>query len=119
MAEWTTNHRGDPAFGERQFIDPGPYLPPLHERGVDPFFKDARTYSDVATEEAAATPSGVAKANVEPGASEFSWGRGLMAPLTQGHEPTQVETMKAIQRTNPADPGATHLDRYADWIREA
>lgn len=118
MADWTTNHQGDPAFGERKFIDPGPYLPPLHERGRDPHFKDARTYSDVATEEALSTPSGVATPNVEPGASEFSHGRGLMAPLTQGHEPTQIEIMKAIMRTNPADPGAVHTDRYADWIRE-
>lgn len=23
------------------------------------------------------------------------------------------------ERTSPAEPGATHFDRYSDWIREA
>lgn len=115
---WSSDHEGDPAFGERQFVDSTKWMPPLYSHLHDPFFKTARTYSDVATEEAAATPSGVAKANVEPGPSEFSHGRGLMVPLALGPGPTPVEEMKAIMRTNPADPTAVHTDRYADWIRE-
>jgi len=112
--------RGDPAFGERQFVDSGAWQPPRYTGLLhDPFFVEARTYADVAAEEAANSPAGVATPNVEPGVSEFSWGRGLMAPLTQGHAPTQIEEMKAVMRTNPADGGANHLERDADWIRES
>jgi len=115
-------YTGDPAFGERQFVDSKPWMPPRYQPATetgDPFWKDPRTFADVAREEAEATPSGVFRSNAEPGVSEYTWGRGLMAPLALGPDPTAVETMKAIQRTNPADPNADHRDRYADWIRES
>lgn len=120
MAENTpASYTGDPDFAERKFTDHGPWLPPTYMVDDDPYFKEALTYSTVSIEEAANTPAGVATPNVEPGGSEFSWGRGLMAPMTKGHVPTQIEEMKAVMRTNSADPGASHLDRYADWIRES
>lgn len=122
MAEYTPiGFRGLDEYAERHFVDRKPYLPPSHQDpriSGDPFWKATRTYSDVATEEALATPSGVSKPGVEPGASEFSYGRGLMCPLGLGPGPTAVEEMKAIMRTNPADAEAAHEDRYADWIRE-
>lgn len=111
--------RGLAEYGERQFVDRRPWEPPQYMVDADPFFIAARTYADVAAEEALATPAGVATPNVEPGVSEFSYGRGLMAPLSKGHVPTQIEELKAVMRTNPADGGANHLDRYADWTREA
>lgn len=107
---------GDPDFSERQFTDTHGRPPPLYV--TDAFTKAARTYADQAAEEAAAAVTVPQVAGREPGATEFSWGRGLMPPLSKTDGPTQVEEMAAIRRTNPADPAASHIDRYADWIRE-
>ncbi len=112
-----TEHVGDPEFQERHFVDTSPWTPPVWEPGHDPYFKPARTYADVSIEEAGG-PAGVVTPGLEPGPSEFSHGRGLMVPLELGPGPTQVEEMKAIMRTDSTDPAATHLGRYADWIRE-
>lgn len=106
---------GDPEFHERHFTDTTGHPPPLYME--DAFTKQARTLADQSIEDAA-KPSTPQRAGTEPGETEFSWGKGLMPPLSKTDGPTQIEEMKAIMRTNPADPGASHLDRYADWIRE-
>lgn len=110
-------HEGDPEFGERHWVDTSKWEPSRHVE-LDPFFKPARTYADVSIEEAGG-PAGVTTPGLEPGPSEFSWGRGLMVPLDKGPGPTQVEEAAAIRRTNPADPTASHEARYVDWIRES
>ena len=104
--------RGDPAFGERQFVDPGPWQPPRYTGLLhDPFFVEARTYADVAAEEAANSPAGVATPNVEPGVSEFGYGRGLMAygwrvhPDIDGHDVAAVDAAIVAAKAD----GAQHV----------
>lgn len=114
------NFEGDPAFQERQFVDSTGYVPPWMVK--DAFTQGPRTYADVTIEEvedpnyvAAIVPGGV-----EPGPSEYSWGRGNANSLSKGPGPTQVEQMKAVMRTNPADPTDTmeaHL-RDPGWSVE-
>jgi len=114
------NFEGDPAYQERKFVDTTGYIPPWMV--ADAFTKPARTYADQTIEEvedpnyvAAIVPGGV-----EPGESEFSWGRGNANSLSKGPGPTQVEIMKATMRTNPADPTDTmeaHL-RDPGWSVE-
>ncbi len=52
----------------------------------------------------------------EPGRSEFSFGRGQMAPLELA-DPSQADVMHAVYRTDPADPAA-EVD-YSTEIRES
>jgi predicted dienelactone hydrolase len=114
------DHRGDPAFQERQFVDPGPYVPPWMVK--DAFTKHARTYADQTIEEVE-DPDYIAAVSVgglTPHESEFSWGLGNQNSLTKGPGPTPLEILKAQQRTNPADPGDTHEAHYRDagWVEE-
>lgn len=112
-------YEGDPRFAERKFTDTPGRPPPLFEGLLhDPYFKYARTHADdtIAEAESDATAP-VSVAGVEPEESEFSYGKGLMAPISRGHEPTQIEQLKAVQRTNPANPAS--VASYDDWIRES
>lgn len=112
-------YEGDPRFGERRFVDSPGIAPPWYDTENDPHWMRTPTYADETIAEAESDARApVSVAGLEPRESEMSWGRGLMAPISRGHEPTQIEILKAQQRTNPADPGASHLDRFADWIRE-
>jgi len=59
--------------------------------------------------------------NVEPtGPTEFSWGRGLQAPISEGAVPSLREQHRALLRAGmdgrSEDPGATVT--YDDYIRE-
>lgn len=107
-------HVGDPAFHERHYVDPGPYMPPWML--PDAFTKPARTYSDVTVDEvndpnytASVVPGGVT-----PGESEMSWGLGNQNSLSRGPGPNPLEVLKAQQRTNPADPADTAEQHYTD-----
>jgi len=82
----------------------GKRLPPIQDER-DPNLRPARTYTDVSIEEAAATRNRVTRANVEPGPSEFSHGRGMVAPLDMV-DPSPWQVMANERRTNPADPSA-------------
>ena len=113
-------HIGDADFRERHYVDPGPYLPPWMQR--DAFTRPARTYADETIEEVL-DPGYVASISVgglEPGETEFSWGRGNQNSLTKGPGPNAVEEMKAIMRTNPADSNDNHVNHYTDpgWVME-
>lgn len=66
--------------------------------------------------------------NVEPGESEFSWGKGLQAPESRGYEPTNFDQMKALQRSDSADesavidptaaPNTSGNTTETQWVRE-
>lgn len=54
------------------------------------------------------------------GPTEFSWGRGLQPPLTQGGVPTLAEQHRALLATgkgNRSEDTATQIS-YDDYIRE-
>lgn len=58
----------------------------------------------------------VLQKGVEPGGSEFSWGKGLVAPLERGHTPTNRQILSAMYSTDAANP----LAEYADvWKTDA
>lgn len=46
------------------------------------------------------------KRGVEPGESEFSHGKGQIAPPMRGYVPTQYDLMLAERRTDTTDPGS-------------
>lgn len=54
------------------------------------------------------------------GPSEFSWGRGLQPPTTQGAVPTPWEQHRAILSTGKGDRSTdpTTQVSYDDYIRE-
>jgi hypothetical protein len=58
--------------------------------------------------------------NVEPGESEFSWGKGLQAPEELGAVPSLRERHRALLRNDAADrnldPGAE--PNYDEYVRE-
>ena len=114
------NFEGDKDFQERKFVDTTGYIPPWMQ--VDAFTKPARTYADETIEEVE-DPDYVAQLAVggaTPHESEFSWGLGNANSLSKGPGPTALEQMKAIMRTNPADPADTmeaHL-RDPGWSVE-
>ena len=113
-----SEHAGDPRFGERRFRDSDSWEPSRLQ--PDSFLRPAATVADISIAEAERGLGGsISAAGVEPGPSEFSYGRGQMSPISLGPGPTQIEQLKAVQRTDPSDPGAVAEDRYADWIREA
>lgn len=58
------------------------------------------------------------KVGVEPGPSEFSWGRGVQAPMSKGAEPSQYEQLRSIYATNPADPESVADPVEQGFIRE-
>lgn len=84
--------------------------------------------------------TGILNPNLEPGESEYSHGKGLRPSATQTGvyhdpidpegpwEPSVYDQGKAIQRTNPADPGAVADPAAApgtpsnwteqEWVRE-
>jgi hypothetical protein len=108
------NFEGDPAFQERKFVDTTPYIPPWMVR--DAFTKEPRTYADETIEEVE-SPGYVAAINVPgavPGESEYSWGAGNANSLSKGPGPTQLEIIKATQRTNPADGADTYEAHLTD-----
>ena len=114
------NFQGDPEFQERQFVDTTGYVPPWMMK--DAFTIPARTYADETIEEVLADDdiAQTGPGGIEPGPSEYSWGRGNANSLSLGPGPTQVEQMKAVMRTNPADPADTmeaHL-RDPGWAVE-
>lgn len=95
-----------PEYIERKFVDPTPWMPPLYDVEADAFFMPARTRSDETVEEVQ-DPNYTATISIagqEPGPSEFSHGRGLVAP-TELADPSLSEELRAVYRTNPADPG--------------
>lgn len=114
------NFEGDPAFQERKFVDPTGYIPPWMQ--VDAFTQPARTYADITIEEVEAEGyvAAVVKGGLEPGPSEYSWGRGNQNSLSLGPGPNPLEVLKAQQRTNPADPTDTHENHWRDgrWVVE-
>jgi hypothetical protein len=116
----TTNHEGDPEFQERHFVDPGPWQLPWPQ--PDAFTKPAPTYADATIEEVQAPGyvSGVSTPGQTPRESEFSWGLGNQNSLSKGPGPNSLEVLKAIQRTNPADPKDTAEAHYRDagWVVE-
>lgn len=118
MAEYTPiGFKGLPEFGERQFVDRKPWVPPLYpdwRTSGDPFWKPSPDLADKSIAEATQT-SGVFSPAAEPGPTEFSHGPGLRAPLALGPDPTPFEEYHAVMRTDPADPSASHVDRYSDW----
>jgi hypothetical protein len=107
-------HIGDPAFQERHFVDYGPYRPAWMQ--ADAFTKPARTYADETIEEVLAEDyiAQLVPGGAHPGESEFSWGPGNANSMSKGPGPTDLEVMKAIQRTNPADPNDNHVDHFTD-----
>ena len=46
------------------------------------------------------------KRGVEPGESEYSWGRGTMPNVKYGYEPTQIDQLRAERRTDTTDPAS-------------
>lgn len=107
-------HLGDPAFQERRFVDYGGYVPPWMMK--DAFTMPARTYADETIEEVLAEDyiATVSVGGVHPGESEFSWGPGNANSMSKGPGPNPLETLKAQQRTNPADPNDNHVNHYTD-----
>lgn len=49
----------------------------------------------------------VLKKNVEPGESEYSYGKGMVGPEERGYTPTQVDILRAEKRTDSTDPDST------------
>lgn len=70
----------------------------------------------------------MAKFGVEPGESEFSWGKGLEAPESRGYVPEPWEVAAAIRRTDSADaeavadpaapPGSANNTTQTQHVRE-
>lgn len=89
---------------------------PSVERADNPLLGPAPTVADQYAAVADAPITQIRRAVTTPHETEFSWGLGNMAPIARGHEPTPFEEMKAVQRTNPADPGSAAS--YDEWIRE-
>lgn len=46
------------------------------------------------------------KIGLTPGESEFSWGRGMMAPVERGYEPEQWDQLVGHRRTDSTDAGS-------------
>ena len=115
------NFEGDPEFQERKFVDTTGYIPPWMQ--TDAFTVPARRYADVTVEEVQAADyvSAVGTPGLEPGESEFSWGKGNQNSLSKGPGPNPLEILKAQQRTNPADATDTAEAHYRDrgWVEEA
>lgn len=82
----------------------GRWMPPVADPR-DPFLQPAPTYRDETIRRAAEEQSTVSRPGVEPGPSEFSHGRGMVAPLGL-KPPTDLEVLQEERRTNPADPEA-------------
>lgn len=57
----------------------------------------------------------------EPGPSEFSWGKGIMAPLSQGHVPNTRDQLRALHRINvdPTSIDPSSEPNYDADIRES
>ena len=57
----------------------------------------------------------------EPGPSEFSWGKGIMAPQTEGYVPKVQDQLRALHRLNidPTSVDATVELDYTDDTRES
>lgn len=87
----------------------GKWMPPVMDER-DAFLQPARTATDESIEVARSTPTPVTLVNSEPGPSEFSHGRGMVAP-PELEEPSALWQLKAEQRTNPADPTASPVWR--------
>ena len=107
-------YQGDPDLRQRQWVDSTGYAPPWMVK--DAFTVPARTYADVTIEEVE-DPNYVASISVggvEPGESEFSWGPGNANSMSKGPGPNPLEVLKAMQRTNPADPSDNHVNHYTD-----
>jgi len=105
---------GDPTFQERQWVDSHGYSRPIWMK--DAYTVPARTYADETIEEVL-DPDYVAAINVPgavPGETEMSWGAGNANSLSKGPGPNPLEIMKAVQRTNPADPTDTYEAHLAD-----
>ena len=105
---------GDPAFRERTWVDSTGYSRPIWMK--DAFTIPARTYADVTIDEVNA-PDYVAAINLpgqHPGETEMTWGDGNANSLSKGPGPTQLEILKATQRTNPADPTDTYEAHLTD-----
>lgn len=107
-----------PEYIERKFVDPTPWMPPLYDVEADAFFMPARTRSDETVEEVQDPDytATISIAGQEPGPSEWSHGRGLVAP-TELADPSLIEQHLAVMRTNPADPGdVANFERAdRDW----
>lgn len=59
--------------------------------------------------------------NIEPvGATEFSWGRGLQAPESEGAIPNNREKLRALWRNDQDDRNldAGAVADYDDYTRE-
>lgn len=56
----------------------------------------------------------------EPGESEYSWGRGLMAPPDRGYAPTTAEQLHALYRNDkdPTNTDGSAVPNYDDVVRE-
>lgn len=54
------------------------------------------------------------KRGVEPGESEYSHGKGQMAPPLRGYIPTQYDQVVAERRTDTTDPGSGLDDASPD-----
>lgn len=115
------NFEGDPEFRERKFVDTTGYIP-LWQM-PDAFTQPARTYADQTIEEVEADDyiASIVAGGLEPGPSEYSWGRGNQNSLTLGPGPNPLEILKAQQRTNSANPTDVHENHWRDtgWVVES
>jgi len=53
----------------------------------------------------------------EPGPSEFSWGKGIMAPISQGHILSVRDQLRALHRMS-VDPVAIDETAEPDYTKD-
>lgn len=84
---------------------------------ADPYYVPAWTKSaeSIYKQEILGTSRPIRRPGLEPRESEFSWGRGRMAPLDKA-DPSQWDQVRAVYRTDPADPTSTV--NYDGEVRE-
>jgi len=83
----------------------------------DPYYTPAWTRALESIERAESGIAGrpVRRPGFTPGESEFSWGKGRMAPPDLA-DPSLWDQMRAVYRTDPADPAAV-ANYDGEWSR--